>query len=663
MAYHGNYSYSCVVGWVDRRSELCQQEKQKEYLAVYDFRMSVSHCRGLAKAAGLPYFGVEYGQQCYGGSDMARAVSLGPSNGCTLSCLGDPSEICGGGWAIDIYETSPSGMASKYSSGYIGCFADDADRVLPERLADNDPNMSVSYCRNLAKAAGLPYFGVEYGQECYGGSDMEIATRLGRSSNCTHSCSGDTSKICGGDWAVNIYETSPIGMYGEHRWTSKGYIGCFNDDWDRALPQYLVYYDPGMSVSYCRGLAKAAGLPYFGVEFGQECYGGSDMARAISHGRNNTCTHRCSGDPSEICGGGWAIDIYETSPSGFDCLRSRRIVRLLVIVTFRQSPSEMEDFVFTQLVDLSPTRASTLGGYIGCFADDADRVLPERLADNDPNMSVSYCRNLAKAAGLPYFGVEYGQECYGGSDMEIATRLGRSSNCTHSCSGDTSQICGGDWAVNIYETSPIATSEGYIGCFVDNADRVLPQYLAVYDYRMSLSYCRGLAKAAGLPYFGVEYGQECYGGSDMARAVSLGPSNGCTHSCLGDPSEICGGDWAIDIYETSPSGQSPPAFFHTILKMMGLGVAEWRVFSEVEVARSRMVLQWSNAILTLTQKRSCWLDLLKVVSFRAKVNETCQAGAGHATALKATTIKFKQHRRAQFKQTTLTQQHAKALLQ
>ncbi|EFJ47698.1 hypothetical protein VOLCADRAFT_91720 [Volvox carteri f. nagariensis] len=181
-----------------------------QYLAVYDSRMSVSYCRGLAKAAGLPYFGVEYGQECYGGSDMARAVSLGPSNGCTSVCFGDFRQVCGGGWAIDIYETSPS-------EGYIGCFADDADHVLPERLADNDPNMSVSYCRNLAKAAGLPYFGVEYGQECYGGSDMERATRLGRSSNCTHSCSGDTSQICGGDWAVNIYETSPIGMYGEHR--------------------------------------------------------------------------------------------------------------------------------------------------------------------------------------------------------------------------------------------------------------------------------------------------------------------------------------------------------------------------------------------------------------------------------------------------------------
>jgi hypothetical protein len=94
---------------------------------------------------------------------------------------------------------------------------------------------------------------------------------------------------------------------------------------------------------------------------------------------------------------------------------------------------------------------TTLPGYIGCFADQAVRALPTTLAMNDPGMTVEKCRGLAALKGLPYCGVQFGSSCFGGYDLQAATKS-NSDKCQTPCSGNKVQVCGGYWANSLHET-------------------------------------------------------------------------------------------------------------------------------------------------------------------------------------------------------------------
>ncbi|KAG2483973.1 hypothetical protein HYH03_017218 [Edaphochlamys debaryana] len=64
--------------------------------------------------------------------------------------------------------------------------------------------------------------------------------------------------------------------------------------------------------------------------------------------------------------------------------------------------------------------------------------------------------------------------------------------------------------------------------------------------------CAEKAINAGYTLFGLEYGNECWGGYDETLAISRGSlsDSNCGFSCPGYPSATCGGDWAIELYRT-----------------------------------------------------------------------------------------------------------------
>ena len=55
---------------------------------------------------------------------------------------------------------------------------------------------------------------------------------------------------------------------------------------------------------------------------------------------------------------------------------------------------------------------------------------------------------------------------------------------------------------------------------------------------MTLEWCDALARAAGVPLYGVQFSWFCFGGNDLAFATSLGPSPNCTRPCGGNSSQV-----------------------------------------------------------------------------------------------------------------------------
>lgn len=95
---------------------------------------------------------------CRASNDLTYATALGTSTGCTSSCMGDPSQKCGGSEALTIY-TLPDFTK-------LGCYMDSWDRMLPNLLQRNG-FMTPAKCAELAADAGYIVLGLQNTVECW----------------------------------------------------------------------------------------------------------------------------------------------------------------------------------------------------------------------------------------------------------------------------------------------------------------------------------------------------------------------------------------------------------------------------------------------------------------------------------------------------------------
>jgi C1A family cysteine protease len=96
-----------------------------------------------------------------------------------------------------------------------------------------------------------------------------------------------------------------------------------------------------------------------------------------------------------------------------------------------------------------------------------------------------------------------------------------------------------------------------IGCWADSVtQRALPAKLSVSS-NSQLMDCVWLAYKAGYKYFGLTFGGECWGG-DGSTYNMYGQSSSCNMPCVGNPTETCGGQWAITTYQILITSSSNP---------------------------------------------------------------------------------------------------------
>ena len=94
-----------------------------------------AECKQWYGGQGFKYAGVQYGDQCFCGNSISR---YGTSSACTMPCSGDSTQTCGGVWANSVYQT-----------GYLGCFADTANRDLSgpaQSSAAQTPEQCTAWC-------------------------------------------------------------------------------------------------------------------------------------------------------------------------------------------------------------------------------------------------------------------------------------------------------------------------------------------------------------------------------------------------------------------------------------------------------------------------------------------------------------------------------------
>ncbi|KAK4175772.1 WSC domain-containing protein [Triangularia setosa] len=297
-------------------------------------------------------------------------------------------------------------------------------------------------------------------------------------------------------------------------------LGCFVDSPGRVLPSKLISTHD-MTAAKCA--ANCAGYDFFGTQWSSECYCGSveptDVAPA------SECNMPCSGNSDEICGAGMRLNVYE-----FD------------------SSCDTED---------PPTDISGYE-YKGCYTDNVPQRVLGGITVTQPDMTLEKCAATCTAGGYPFFGVEYGAECFCGTTLDATSSKLAEGECSMTCAGDHSQQCGGPNRLNIYEKpNPVGTGSNlesvggfqYTSCWTDKVD---DRSLKAVDWRtddMTIEKCA--ERCSEYLYFGLEYSRECYCGNELVGQSA--PEKDCAMLCVGAPGQWCGGPDRLNLYSKTAS--------------------------------------------------------------------------------------------------------------
>ncbi|CAB0001264.1 unnamed protein product [Nesidiocoris tenuis] len=106
-------------------------------------------------------------------------------------------------------------------------------RVLKDHYVQLKTTNSPLYCINICIQGGYPYAGVEFGSECFCGSNEPSSSTKLPDSSCNMKCPADPKQACGGFYAVNIYQTGVARMTKEpvvETWMKKGDTQLRNKD-------------------------------------------------------------------------------------------------------------------------------------------------------------------------------------------------------------------------------------------------------------------------------------------------------------------------------------------------------------------------------------------------------------------------------------------------
>ncbi|KAL8989440.1 MAG: hypothetical protein Q9177_001676 [Variospora cf. flavescens] len=543
-----------------------------------DPTMTNDKCISACAAAGYAIAASEYVNECWCGNRLPK--TLADEIDCNYVCAGNSSQTCGGnGYFHDHSHMSlfsngkaqpplpnvPASVQQSYGEySYSGCYTEGVGgRALANKQTASD-EMTVASCG--AFCSDYQYFGIEYRSECFCGNLIGNNAAKVAETDCTMTCSGNSTQYCGGANRLTVYgksgsssssssmgssiatgtsssaaTTSSTGTPGEPTAvpTVAGFAsqGCYTEGTNvRALGD-AVTANGAMTVEKCAAFCSS--YTYFGVEYSSECYCGNTIGTGAIPATDNGCTMVCGGNPSQLCGGGNRLNLYKQSQS--------TVTSSTVTSTTDTSRTGTSTSVSSTSTSTGPAIVQTASpfAYQACYSEGAGvRALAAKNTASGA-MTIQICATFCK--DYLYMGVEYSTECYCGNTIGTGSAPVTDGRCSMTCGGAPSTICGGPSGLSFYKntgsasasasgsstrsststsTSASATASGpitvqsipgygYLGCYneVPFGRALVDLANPIASDKVSVDACG--AACSAYTYFGVEYSGECYCGNTI----------------------------------------------------------------------------------------------------------------------------------------------------
>ncbi|KAH9032990.1 hypothetical protein EDB85DRAFT_1890429 [Lactarius pseudohatsudake] len=289
--------------------------------------MTIEKCAAFCDSQSVPYrfMGLTDGFQCTCDNFFENIFEVWGNNAqaypCNTPCPGDPHEKvgCGGQYLASTYQKVnstfivPIFVPSVGLWNGLGCYSDSVSARALQVMVDAG-NTTVESCVTACQAQGFSLAGVEFGKECWCGSQLQHGSRFITNDNydgiqygvyrrspdepsCIMNCQGDPSESCGGADRLILYNftgTYPLGasvVVAVNGWTSQG---CYSDSTSSRTLERRV--DAGnVTVESCS-------FSIAGLEYAQECWCGNEIKSPGVPTSQSACSQACIGDDIEVCG-------------------------------------------------------------------------------------------------------------------------------------------------------------------------------------------------------------------------------------------------------------------------------------------------------------------------------------------------------------------------
>ncbi|KJA23963.1 hypothetical protein HYPSUDRAFT_201077 [Hypholoma sublateritium FD-334 SS-4] len=343
------------------------------------------------------------------------------------------------GYASEELNTRQTAPALPAGWRSLGCYSDStSSRTLQTAAFTDVTGMTIESCIAFCTPSAYQYAGVEFSRECYCDNLIE-STGAPIASGCNMTCTGNSAEICGGANAINVFSlnTSPPPPTG---WTS---AGCYSDTpTSRTLKVASFTSVTDMTLEACAAFCTPAGYEFFGVEFSRECYCDNVIESPGAIETDGGCNMPCTGNSAEICGGSSRINIYQSTAISTAPPPPPSSTTTTATTTSANPPTP------------TPTIKQTAGTYQykGCFEDGVAttwRTLANGLTVSG-GVNAERCAAACQAAGFPLAGLEFGQECWCDTFMEIVD-VRPDSECNKPCVADSTELCGAGSRIAVYQ--------------------------------------------------------------------------------------------------------------------------------------------------------------------------------------------------------------------
>jgi len=224
------------------------------------------------------------------------------------------------------------------------------------------------------------------------------------------------------------------------------YMGCYNDTSNRSIPNFQGNVS---SVQECANIASAYGDNVIGLQYGGQCWTGTNLNQAMEYGPNN-------GNCGEL-GGWWTNQIYQQippsscayvmNPNELQCyqnnnpdlagMNQQQLQQHWSTTGCNQQRNNQCTGIQTQY-----GYAPSIYNYIGCYADQPNRAVPNYQGTVS---SVNECGQIAISNKQSVFAVQDGNQCFTSNEPEYATQYGYLMSNTSKCFP-----MGGVWANQVY---------------------------------------------------------------------------------------------------------------------------------------------------------------------------------------------------------------------
>eukprot|EP01125_Pyxidicula_operculata_P003314 TRINITY_DN1390_c0_g2_i3.p1 TRINITY_DN1390_c0_g2~~TRINITY_DN1390_c0_g2_i3.p1 ORF type:complete len:1797 (+),score=397.91 TRINITY_DN1390_c0_g2_i3:489-5879(+) len=360
---------------------------------------------------------------------------------------------------------------------YIGCFFDDADlrKDLSYFAFSSATSLTPYRCAALCKSIGTAsVFGLKNGTDCYCG-DNTVKTKSVESS-CSVKCSGDPTFLCGGLSHFSVYEIKTIVNM---RYRANGApLPCVNDcptidDCTiSSCENNLCSFKQNSKLDRC-------GLPDTGycseLKKILDQSEGVIVSGPLSKNYLNNATCRWLIQPAGSQAFALEVILFDTE-EGYDnvTITSKSSPTLLLsgnsssLSQYYYFVGNSLDIEFKSDGDISSRgfvfKFISLKGeyqYKGCGIE-ITRVLPVPAISSSSKLTPLACH--AACAGYRYFALQQGSSCFCGNENPFKFGVANESDCNITCTGDSTEICGGVLRNSVYEVYGTACSTGTNDC-------------------------------------------------------------------------------------------------------------------------------------------------------------------------------------------------------